>query len=74
MQETQADVVRPLSQEDYLEEGIASSWQLSPVFLPGESHRQRSLVGYSPEGQKKESDMTEATERYKKWQYSLRKW
>ena len=23
-------------------------WQLTPVFLPGESHGQRSLVGYSP--------------------------
>ena len=23
-------------------------WQLIPVFLPGESHKQRSLVGYSP--------------------------
>ena len=23
-------------------------WQLSPVFLPGESHGQRSLAGYSP--------------------------
>ena len=23
-------------------------WQPSPVFLPGESHGQRSLVGYSP--------------------------
>ena len=29
-----------------------------PVFLPGESHGQRSLVGYSPRGHK-ESDMTE---------------
>ena len=28
-----------------------------PVFLPGESHGQRSLVGYSPWGHK-ESDMT----------------
>ena len=28
------------------------------VFLPGESHRQRSLVGYSPWGHK-ESDTTE---------------
>ena len=27
-------------------------------FLPGESHRRRSLVGYSPQGCK-ESDMTE---------------
>ena len=32
-----------------------------PVFLPGESHGQRSLVGYSPRGHK-ESDMTEAIE------------
>ena len=33
-------------------------WQSTPVFLPGESHGQRSLVGYSPWGHK-ESDMTE---------------
>ena len=32
--------------------------QLTPVFLPGEFHGQRSLVGYSPWGHK-ESDMTE---------------
>ena len=24
------------------------AWQPPPVFLPGESHGQRSLVGYSP--------------------------
>ena len=30
----------------------------TPVFLPGESHRQRSLAGYSPWGHK-ELDMTE---------------
>ena len=35
-------------------------WQPTPVFLPGESHGQRSLAGYSPEGNK-ESDTTEAT-------------
>ena len=35
-------------------------WQPTPVFLPRESHGQRSLVGYSPWGCK-ESDMTEAT-------------
>ena len=35
-------------------------WQPTPVLLPGESHGQRSLVGYSPEGQK-ELDTTEAT-------------
>ena len=32
--------------------------QPTPVFLPGESHGQRSLVGYSPRGHE-ESDMTE---------------
>jgi len=25
-----------------------SAWQPTPVFLPGESHGQRSLVGYGP--------------------------
>ena len=34
--------------------------QPTPVFLPGESHGQRSLVGYSP-WSRKELDMTEAT-------------
>ena len=37
------------------------SWQTTPVFLPGESHRQRSLVGYGPCG-RKGLDMTEVTE------------
>ena len=32
-------------------------WQPTPVFLPGESHGQRSVVGYSPRG-RKESDTT----------------
>ena len=35
-----------------------------PVFLPGESHVQRSLVGCSPWGLK-DSDMTEVTDMYK---------
>ena len=33
-------------------------WQSTPVFLPGESHGWRSLVGYSPQG-RKEWDTTE---------------
>ena len=33
-------------------------WQPIPVFLPGQSHGQRILVGYSPLGHK-ESDTTE---------------
>ena len=32
-------------------------WLPTPVFLPGEFHGERSLVGYSPWGHK-ESDMT----------------
>ena len=35
-------------------------WQATLVFLPGKSHGQRSLVGYSPWGCK-ESDRTEHT-------------
>ena len=36
------------------------AWQPTPVFLPGESHGRRSLVGSSP-WSCKESDVTEAT-------------
>ena len=43
--------------EDPLEEGKATT----PIFLPGESHGQRSLEGYSPWGHK-ESGITELTE------------
>ena len=28
-------------------------WKLTPVFLPGESHGQRTLVDYSPQGRKR---------------------
>ena len=35
-----------------------SEWQPTPVFLPGNSHGQRSLAGYSPGG-RKELDTTE---------------
>ena len=51
MQETQAQSPR---QEDPLEKGMASH----SIFLPGESHGQRSLVGYNPWGHK-ELDTTE---------------
>ena len=36
-------------------------WKPTPVFLPGKSHGQRGLVGYSPQGHK-ESDTSEVTE------------
>ena len=49
--------VQSLGREDALEEGMAPT----PVFSPGESQGQRSLVGYSPWG-RKESGTTEVTE------------
>ena len=38
-------------------------WTPTPVYLPGKSHGQRSLAGYSPWGHK-ESDMTEVTDTF----------
>ena len=46
--------VPPLSWEDPLEKEMATT----PVFLPGESHGQRSLVSYCPWGHK-ELDKTQ---------------
>ena len=43
-----------LGQEDSLEKGMATPSN----FLPGKSHRQRSLDGYSPSGHK-DFDRTE---------------
>ena len=71
MQDTQETWVGSLGLEDPLER----EWQPTPVFLPGKSHGQRSLEGYSPCG-RKESDTTEATEhacRQSKLQQELRK-
>ena len=45
MQEPQEMWVQSLGGEDPLEEGMATS---TLVFMPGESHGQKSLVGYSP--------------------------
>ena len=50
-------------QEDPLEEEIATH----SSFLPGDSHGQRSLAGYSPEGHK-ESDRTEGTQHIPTWE------
>ena len=50
----QETLVRFLSQVDPQEKEMA----IHPVFLPGKSHGQRSLVGCSPWGYK-ESDTTE---------------
>ena len=55
MEETQETWIQSLGRTDPLEEEMST-----PVFLPGESHGQRSLGGYSPRGCK-ESDTTEQT-------------
>ena len=46
--------------ENWSEIMILTSSNPLAVFLPGESHEQRTLAGYSPWGHK-ESDMTEMT-------------
>ena len=51
---TQDSRVQSLSREDPLRR----DWHPTPVFSPGESHGQRSLVGYSPWGHR-QSDRTE---------------
>ena len=59
LQETQ---IQSLGWEDPLEK----KWLLTPVFLPGESHRQRSVAGYNPWGRKSLSDLaTKEREREK---------
>ena len=40
---------------------VCGAWAPTPVFLPGESHGQRSPAGYSPQGHK-ESDTTAVTQ------------
>ena len=54
MQETQKTRVQSLGWKDPLEKEMIST----PVFLPGKSHGQRSLAGYSAWG-RKDSDTTE---------------
>ena len=51
MWETQA---QSLGQED----PRSRKWQLTPVSLPGESHGQRSLAGYSSWGHKDSDRLT----------------
>ena len=36
-------------------------WQPTALFLPGESHEQRSLVGYSPWGHKSWTQLSDQT-------------
>ena len=48
MQEIKEIRVQSLGLKDLLQKGMA----ITPVFLPEESHGQRSLAGYSPWGHK----------------------
>ena len=49
--------VRSLRWEDPLEK----TWQPTPVFLPGKSSGQRSLVGYRPWGHKEQTRLSTYT-------------
>ena len=66
MQETWEIQIQSLGQEDPLEEVMVTH---SPVFLPGESHRQRSLVGHSPWSA--ESDMVEQAHACRELRYHM---
>ena len=49
------------------------AWQPTPVFLPTESHGQRGLTGYSPQGHE-ESDKTEVTWHACTQRHDQKKW
>ena len=46
-------------------------WQPTPVFLPGESHGQRSLVGYSPRGHRESKTERLSLSLYPRWPHFL---
>ena len=55
---------QPLPQETQFNPRVGKipwsrKWQPTPVFLPGESHGQRRLAGYSPWGHTESLDTTE---------------
>ena len=52
-----------LGQEDPLEKGM----QPTPIFLPGEFHRQRSLAGYSPLDHKQSDTIERLTLSLSSW-------
>ena len=56
--------VQSLGQED----PWRRKWQPTPVFLPGETRRERSLAGYSPRG-RKEAGMTERLNNIRRYAY-----
>ena len=60
----------PASQETWIQDPLEEGMTTHPVFLPGESHGQRSLVGYSL-WDHKESDMTERLTHTEPWQFAF---
>ena len=61
-------MVKPLIYQETWVQSLG--WQSTPVLLPGKSHGQRSLVGYSPCGLK-ELDTTERFHFHRVEQYRL---
>ena len=54
---SESDMTEQLNWTELITKHRKRKWQPTPVFLPGKSHGQGSLIGYSPLGCK-ESDMT----------------
>ena len=63
----------PVIAEDVRDEGSipelrrspgGEQWQPTPVSLPGQSHGQRSLAGYSPQGRRVTHDQSDLAHRY----------
>ena len=46
-------------------------WQPTPVFLPGKSHGQRSLVGYSPQGLRVRYDLVTKQQQMRKLRFRV---
>ena len=69
MQEMQETCVPSLGQED----PWSIKWQSTPVFLPGNFHGQRTLVGYSL-WRRKKSDSTERLSRAEQQLFTRYPW
>ena len=65
-----AEDIRDMVQSLSLEDPWKMKWQPTPVFLPAETHGQRSLAGYSPFGCK-ESDTTKQLSMQHKYKINL---
>ena len=55
------NVKKHLELQSAMKETWRRKWKPTPVFLPGESHGQMSLAGYSPWGGKSQTRLSDQT-------------